>query len=100
VARRRNADVLAVRRARSSRLGSAALAALLSLLTVLSACRAAAPFEGPTAECPVCKHDGDLACLCVHVEADTPSCECDGKTFYFCSEQCRADFQADPERYR
>lgn len=75
-------------------LASAALAALL-----LGACRSAPGFDGPTAECPVCKHEGDLACLCVHVEPDTPSCECDGKTYYFCSDECRSDFLADPQKY-
>ena len=79
----------------SSRLVSVALAALL----LLSACRSSPPFDGPLAECPVCKHEGDLACLCVHVEADTPSCACAGKTYYFCSEECRADFEANPGRY-
>lgn len=52
------------------------------------------------AECPVCKHEGDLACVSVRVSADTPSCRCDGETFYFCSDECAADFQAQPERYR
>jgi len=35
----------------------------------------------------------------VHVEADTPRCACNGETCYFCSEECRADFEAAPERY-
>lgn len=74
-------------------LRSAVLTALL-----LGACRST-PYTGPTAECPVCKHEGDLACLCVHVEADTPRCACNGETYYFCSDECRADFEADPERY-
>lgn len=76
--------------------GSAALAALL---LACSACRSAPADPGPTAECPVCKHEGDLACLCVHIETDTPRCECNGETFYFCSEECRHDFAADPGRY-
>jgi len=75
-------------------LGSAVLAALL-----LAACRTPTVDGIHTAECPVCKHEGDLACLCVHIESDTPSCECAGKTFYFCSEECRADFVEHPERY-
>jgi YHS domain-containing protein len=73
----------------------------LAVLAFTFACRspASAPDQGPTAECPVCRHEGDLACLCVPVEADTPRCECDGQIYYFCSEECRADFQAHPERY-
>ncbi len=81
-----------------------ALLLLALALALPAACRsgpAAPPAPGEElAECPVCKHDGDLACVCVHVAADTPSCECDGMTYYFCSDECRADFQAHPERYR
>ena len=75
--------------------GSAALAALL----VLTGCRTSPPYDGPTAECPVCKHEGDLACLCVHIGPDTPSCTCDGATYWFCSQECRRDFLEHPERY-
>jgi hypothetical protein len=74
---------------------SAALAALPMLL----GCRASPAYAGPTAECPVCRHEGDLACVCVRIEPDTPRCECAGETYYFCSDECRADFQAQPERY-
>ena len=74
----------------------AALAALLAL----SACAAAPRPDGPSAECPVCKVEGDLACLCVHVEPDTPRCECQGETYYFCSDECRAEFLEHPDRYR
>lgn len=87
------------------RLAHAGLAALLLavlplvLSPLVASCRASAPYDGPTAECPVCKHEGDLACLCVHVEPDTPNCECNGQKYYFCSDQCRADFLAHPERY-
>ena len=80
----------------SSWLRHAALAALLSLTGC--ATERAQP-DGTTAECPVCKHEGDLACLCVHVEPDAPSCTCAGKTYYFCSDECRADFLKKPERY-
>jgi hypothetical protein len=52
-----------------------------------------------TAECPVCKHEGDLACLCVAIEADTPHCQCGDTTYYFCSDECRAHFEAHPDRY-
>ena len=69
-----------------------------ALAALAVACRSTPP-AGPTAECPVCKHDGDLACLCVEIEADTPSCVCAGKTYYFCSEECREDFVQHPERY-
>ena len=70
-----------------------------SALLALAACTSTEVASGPTAECPVCKHEGDLACLCVHIGPDTPSCTCDGTTYWFCSEECRSDFQAHPERY-
>jgi len=81
------------------RLRATFASAVLAALVFLSGCTSAPPAAGPTAECPVCKHEGDLACVCVHVEPDTPRCECAGETFYFCSEECRADFTAHPERY-
>lgn len=51
------------------------------------------------ARCCVCVKHGDLACVDVVVRPDTPSCERDGKTLWFCSEECRRDYQADPQRY-
>jgi hypothetical protein len=75
-------------------------AALAALLPFCSACSSTpADTGGPTAECPVCKHAGDLACVCVEVRPDTPRCTCKGETYYFCSDECRADFEAHPERY-
>lgn len=75
--------------------GSAALAALLLLFT---ACRT--PVAGPgEAECPVCRCEGDLACLVVHLEPDTPSVTLAGVTYHFCSEECRARFAAAPGAY-
>jgi hypothetical protein len=79
----------------TSNLESAALAAFL----FLTGCSSTPAAAGLTAECPVCRHEGDLACVCVRVEPDTPRCECAGKTYYFCSDECRADFEAHPERY-
>jgi len=52
------------------------------------------------ANCPVCLHNADLACVCVKVATDTPRVEWDGKTWYFCSEECRAAFLSDPRRFR
>ena len=79
------------------------LAGFLFLLVTLvpAGCRAGGPprERGPTAECPVCAHEGDLACVCVEIEPDTPHCQCGGKTYYFCSDECRADFEKHPERY-
>jgi YHS domain-containing protein len=35
----------------------------------------------------------------VKVRADTPRTTYDGKTYYFCSAQCRKEFEAGPDRY-
>lgn len=51
------------------------------------------------AQCLVCKSEGDLACVDVRVHDDTPRTTYQGETYYFCSEQCRKDFEKDPERY-
>jgi len=51
------------------------------------------------AECLVCKHEGDLACVDVKVRDDTPRTSYRGTTYYFCSESCRKEFEKDPERY-
>jgi YHS domain-containing protein len=70
-----------------------------ALLLFLPACVASEPWQGPVDECPVCRVEGDLACVEVHVTEETPACTCDGATFHFCSEDCRERFLADPARY-
>lgn len=77
---------------------------LLSLL-LLTACtanpeaRSASASTQPHAECLVCKVNADLACVDVTVDKATPQCVCDGKTYYFCSEECRAQFEKNPAKY-
>jgi YHS domain-containing protein len=51
------------------------------------------------ANCPVCLHDGDLGCVCVKVEKDTPHVEWNGKIWYFCSEECKQAFLSHPKRF-
>ena len=43
-------------------------------------------------ECPVCKQNGDLACLYVKPEESTPHIIKNGKAYYFCSEECKQGF--------
>lgn len=71
----------------------------LPLLALVTACESPAP-AGPTAECPVCDREGDLACLRVTITPDTPSVDLDGTRLWFCSEECRTAFLRDPQRYR
>ena len=51
------------------------------------------------AECLVCKHENDLACLDVEVDKDTPTVVYNGKTYYFCSDGCAKDFQKNPAKF-
>jgi Cu+-exporting ATPase len=51
------------------------------------------------AECLVCKYNADLACVDVPVENQTPRAEYNGRTYYFCSDECRAEFLKHPEKY-
>lgn len=53
----------------------------------------------PCAECLVCEHNADLACVNVEVTADTPRTEYNGKTYYFCSDDCKAAFEKSPQKY-
>jgi YHS domain-containing protein len=75
---------------------------LAGLLALLAACqsapRAAVPAK-PQAECLVCKKNADLACVDVGVDATTPRADYQGKTYYFCSEECRVEFLKRPGRY-
>lgn len=82
---------------RLSRFGVAGGAALL---LALSACTTQRPDDPrPLEECPVCRANADLACLNVRVDGATPHAEYRGKTYYFCSEECRVLFEKNPGRY-
>jgi YHS domain-containing protein len=51
------------------------------------------------AECLVCKKNADLACIDVEVDKATPTYAYNGKTYYFCSEECRDKFAKNPQKY-
>ena len=73
------------------------------LIALLSGCAAspqhASSAAGPHSECLVCKANADLACVDVSVDGATPRCSYDGKTYYFCSDECRTKFEKDPGKY-
>jgi YHS domain-containing protein len=75
----------------------------LLLLAMLAGCAAdptaAAPSTQPHAECLVCKMNFDLACIDVPVDQKTPTYMYNGQTYYFCSEDCKAKFMKQPEKY-
>ena len=51
------------------------------------------------AECRVCKMNVDLACVDVDVDKSTPRVVYNAKTYYFCSEECKAKFEKNPAKY-
>ncbi|MCE9582577.1 MAG: YHS domain-containing protein [Planctomycetes bacterium] len=74
---------------------------LLSLAALLFAagCASTQRHDGPTAECPVCVCNHDEECRVVDIKTDTPQTEWDGRTWYFCSDECREAFRKEPEKY-
>jgi YHS domain-containing protein len=50
-------------------------------------------------ECLVCKMNVDLACVDVAVDKDTPTYNYLGRTYHFCSTDCRDKFAKDPAKY-
>jgi YHS domain-containing protein len=79
---------------------------LLSMLFLAGGC-ASSPSQTPMAasskqshaECLVCKHNADLACVDVTVDSKTPRCQCEGRTYYFCSDDCQRAFEKNPTKY-
>jgi len=76
----------------------------LSITTLLLTGCSSAPSQPANdghvhAECTVCKFNADLACIDVAVDDKTPRCTYDGKTFFFCSDQCCKKFQKTPTKF-
>jgi YHS domain-containing protein len=78
-------------------LGWALLAA--GCATDLSPEQAAAERAGTIAQCPVCRCNADLGCLIVKITDATPRAEYQGRTYYFCSEDCHDVFLKNPAKY-
>jgi len=83
--------------ARRRRLLLRAIAA--GVVWIAAACSDVPPPPPGCANCPVCVENADLACVCVKIGDETPSVEWDGRTWYFCSEECKAAFLANPKHY-
>jgi YHS domain-containing protein len=81
------------------------VAACCLIIGILAGCvatpdeRGAAASTQPHAECLVCKKNADLACIDVPVDGKTPTYAYGGKTYYFCSDECRNNFAKHPSRY-
>ena len=77
---------------------------LLLSLVILTGCAAHQPASATKVscehgECLVCKHNADLACVDVAIDASTPRFDYQGKTYYFCSNECRSEFIKHPAKY-
>lgn len=80
-------------------------ASILMMLFV-AGCAAESPSTQPIhasaqghAECLVCKHNADLACVDLAVTDQTPSTTYSGQRYYFCSEACKNEFEKNPRKY-
>lgn len=75
---------------------------LVFLALGLAGCASLPPVPPPEAveqQCLVCRQRRDFNCLIVDKSPRTPHADHAGRTHYFCSEGCRAEFQRDPSRY-
>lgn len=75
-------------------------AVLFLALAGLLACRPLEVVAGPgeAVDC-VCAHNRDMACVVVKTDPATPKVVYQGKTYWFCSEDCKAAFLKDPAKY-
>lgn len=48
---------------------------------------------------PVCAYLSDLGCIDVVVQENTPQSTHEGKTYFFCSQRCKIDFDKKPSKY-
>lgn len=58
---------------------------------LLASCSISAAPPG-YAECPICKENGDLACLYVKPSDKTPHLKIDNVDYFFCSQECKESF--------
>lgn len=76
---------------------------LITPILLLTACTHTAPPSAASsanhAQCLVCKYNADLACIDITVDDKTPRTTYLGQTYYFCSEECRTQFQQTPAKY-
>jgi len=64
-----------------------------------AAASASATTQASHSECLVCKKNADLACVDVTVDQNTPRYMYNGKTYYFCSNDCKQEFAKSPTKF-
>lgn len=55
--------------------------------------------EQPKVVDPVCAFFYDMGCINITVEENTPKSSYGGVTYYFCSKECKVDFDKNPSKY-
>ncbi|GJQ24623.1 hypothetical protein BIY37_06510 [Candidatus Brocadia sapporoensis] len=48
---------------------------------------------------PVCAYFSDMGCVNIEVCENTPKSMYEGVTYYFCSSECKTDFDKNPLKY-
>lgn len=48
---------------------------------------------------PVCAYFAEMGCIDVAVMENTPQSTYEGKTYFFCSQRCKTDFDKKPSKY-
>lgn len=48
---------------------------------------------------PVCAYFADMGCINIAVGGDTPKSTYEDVTYYFCSAECKKDFDKNPSKY-
>jgi YHS domain-containing protein len=71
------------------------------LISLLAGCASNSPSADsrPHGQCLVCKYNADLGCVDIPVDETTPRLLYQGKTYYFCSNECRDQFAKNPSKY-
>lgn len=48
---------------------------------------------------PVCAYFSDMGCVNIAIDENTPKSTYEGETYYFCSKECKVDFDKNPSKY-
>lgn len=77
------------------------LAAVIFLLTIIGcAGTIGSSIKGqPLVVDPVCAYLSDMGCINVVADEGTPKSTYEGITYYFCSKECKVDFDKNPSKY-
>ena len=55
--------------------------------------------EPPKVVDPVCAYFSDMGCINIVVEESTSKSTYEGITYYFCSKECKEDFDKNPSKF-